>query len=61
MAVTYTTKLHLAKPDYDEARDIDVINENMEAIDDAMPVIVYSDSQPATPSEGMIWLKPIGG
>ena len=61
MAVTYTTKLNLVKPDYDEARDIDVINENMDAIDEAMPVIVYSDSQPSTPSEGMIWLKPIGG
>ena len=61
MAVTQTTKLHLDKPDYDEARDIDVINDNMDKIDEAMPIIVYSVSPPASPSAGMIWLKPIGG
>lgn len=59
MATTQTTKLNLVKPDYDEAADVDVINGNMDTIDAAMPVIVYSANEPATPSEGMIWLKPI--
>lgn len=59
MATGHTDKLHLVKPDYDEATDVDVINDNMDLIDAAMPTIVYSDSQPDPPSEGMIWLKPI--
>ena len=59
MATTTTTKLNLVKPDYDESADVDVINDNMDLIDAAMPTIVYSSSTPSTPSEGMIWLKPI--
>ena len=59
MATTQTSKLHLVKPDYDESADIEVINDNMDLIDAAMPTIVYSASTPASPSEGMIWLKPI--
>lgn len=59
MAATQTPKLGLTKPDYDEAADVDVINDNMDKIDAAMPVIVYSANEPETPSEGMIWLKPI--
>lgn len=59
MATTQTPKLGLTKPDYDEAADVDVINDNMDKIDAAMPVIVYSGTQPAEPAEGMIWLKPI--
>ena len=61
MAATQTPKLNLVKPDYDESADVDVINDNMDRIDAVMPVIVYSASQPATPSEGMIWLKPAEG
>lgn len=59
MATTTTTKLGLTKPDYDENADVTVINANMDLIDAVMPTIVYSSSQPSTPSEGMIWLKPI--
>lgn len=35
MAVTTTPNLGLMKPDYDELADIDVINDNMDAIDSA--------------------------
>lgn len=35
MATTTTTNLGLVKPDYDEAADIDVINDNMDTIDTA--------------------------
>lgn len=59
MATSTTTKLNLVKPDDDENADVAVINANMDLIDAAMPTIVYSSSQPSTPSEGMIWLKPI--
>ena len=58
MAVTQTDKLQLDMPDYDENADVDVINENMQKIDAAMPVIVYSNTTPADPTAGMIWLKP---
>ena len=58
---TYTTKLHLKKMDDAETADVVDINANMEEIDEAMPIIVYSASQPATPSAGMIWLKPAEG
>lgn len=61
MATSTTTKLNLVKPDDEEQADVSVINANMDLIDAAMPVIVYSASQPATPSEGMIWLKPAEG
>ena len=61
MATSQTEKLNLVKPDYDETADVDVINDNMDLIDAAMPVIVYSASQPVSPSEGMIWLKPAEG
>ena len=56
---TYTTNLNLKKPAYSDARDIGDINDNMDAIDTAMPNIVYSATEPATPATGMIWLKPI--
>ena len=36
MATTTTTNLHLVKPDYDEAADIAVINDNMDTIDEAV-------------------------
>ena len=58
---TSTLKLNLVKPDDADTADIGDINENMDKIDEAMPIIVYSASQPATPSEGMIWLKPAEG
>ena len=56
---TYTTKLNLKKPSLTDVADIEDINENLDLIDEAMPVIVYSSSEPAEPTEGMIWLKPI--
>ena len=56
---TQTTKLHLTKPSLTDTADIEDINGNMDIIDEAMPVIVYSGTQPAEPTEGMIWLKPI--
>ncbi len=61
MAATETTKLHLVKSDLDEAADIEVYNDNMDKIDQAMPIVVFSETEPANPVEGTIWLKPIGG
>ena len=54
-----TTKLNLELPDGSDYAKVSDINNNMEIIDAAMPVIVYSSSEPSTPSEGMIWLKPV--
>ena len=61
MATSTTDKLNLVMPDDNEQADVAVINQNMQLIDAAMPVIVYSASEPATPSAGMIWLKPAEG
>lgn len=58
---TYTDKLNLAMPDDADTADVGDFNENMGKIDEAMPIIVYSASQPEAPSEGMIWLKPAEG
>lgn len=59
MAVGHTTKLNLDLPDDSEAGDVAVINGNMEKIDEAMPIVVYSETEPVAPVEGTIWLKPI--
>ena len=56
-----TTKLQLVKPTDLESADVGDFNDNMDKIDAAMPIIVYSNTQPENPVEGMIWLKPIGG
>ena len=55
----YTTNLNLKKPGGSDTASIGDINDNMDVIDAAMPNIVYSASEPATPTTGMIWLKPI--
>ncbi|MBP5248623.1 MAG: hypothetical protein J6Z46_01325 [Lachnospiraceae bacterium] len=55
-----TTKLHLKKPEGSDDAKIADINDNMDTIDAAMPIIVYSSNEPTgTIIEGTIWLKPV--
>lgn len=56
----YTTRFNLKKPEGTDTASIGDINDNMDTIDENIPNIVYSATEPATPAEGMIWLKPIG-
>ena len=56
----HTTKLNLKLPEGTDPAKISDINDNMEAIDAAMPLIVYSQTDPPeNPVTGMIWLKPV--
>jgi RNase P/RNase MRP subunit p29 len=53
--VTSTTRLGLEKPDYADAADIAVLNQNFDDIDNAVGMrVVTSTTRPATPWNGQI-------
>ena len=54
-----TSKLGLELPAGSDYASVTDINGNMQIIDEAMPIIVYSSSEPSSPTTGMIWLKPV--
>ena len=59
MASTYTTRLNLEKPgntDYVDTWD-QVVNANMDLIDAAMFTVPVRTDDPASPSEGELWLR----
>ena len=60
MSMPTTTKLNLKKPEDTDAAKISDINDNMDIIDAAMPIIVYNADEPTgTIATGTIWLKPV--
>lgn len=61
MAATPTERYGLKKPSGTDSAAVGLINENMDLLDEIIPKITYSNSAPADPQNGDIWLKPIGG
>ena len=61
MAATPTTRYGLKKPSGTDAAAVGIINENMDTLDEIIPNIIYSATEPENPQDGDIWLKPIGG
>lgn len=55
-----TSKLGLELPAGSDYASVTDINGNMEIIDAAMPIVVYSSTEPTEDLvTGMIWLKPV--
>ncbi|NIA20949.1 MAG: hypothetical protein GWP05_03025 [Anaerolineaceae bacterium] len=59
MASTYTTRLNLEKPANNDQVDTwdQVVNANMDLLDAAMFTVGVRTDDPATPSEGELWLR----
>lgn len=59
MASTYTAKLNLEKPANNDHVDTwdEVVNANMDAIDAAMFTLPVRTDDPASPSQGEMWLR----
>lgn len=59
MASTYTTRLNLEKPANNDQVDTwdQVVNANMDLLDAAMFTVPVRTDDPATPSEGELWLR----
>ena len=59
MASTYTTRLNLEKPANNDHVDTwdQVVNANMDLVDAAMFTMPVRTDDPATPSEGELWLR----
>jgi len=59
MASTYTTRLNLEKPANNDHVDTwdQVVNANMDLVDAAMFTVPVRTDDPASPSEGELWLR----
>lgn len=59
MASTYTTRLNLEKPANNDLVDTwdQMVNANMDLVDAAMFTVPVRTDDPASPSEGELWLR----
>ena len=61
MASALTPRFGLKKPIGGDPAAIGELNDNADLLDEIIPKITYSNSEPEDPQNGDIWLKPIGG